>query len=176
MSNSWVCAPPSTSISLRSPFCWLNTVVLYSRPHWVSNLTPNKLCEPAINELFKGMLMLPASTFFKMSSSSPWKPMFIWFSKSNSDCVLYWVPSSILSPILPLRFNWMRWSKSMPQAFLWRSGMRGLSVLFRRAPKEISAVPCGLISISLLPKIISNSSLSISSLGANARSASSSSS
>ena len=80
-------------------------MVLYNRPHCVSNFKPNKLCEPAIKVLFKGMLMFPASMFFKMSSSSPWKPMFIWFSKSNSAWVLNWVPSSILSPIFPPRFN-----------------------------------------------------------------------
>ena len=80
-------------------------MVLYSRPHCVSSLTPNKLWEPTIKLLLSGMLMFPASMFFKMSSSSPWKPMFIWFSKSNSDSVLNWVPNSILSPMLPPMFS-----------------------------------------------------------------------
>ena len=88
MSNSCVWAPPCTSISFRSPFCWLKTVVLYTLPHWVSSFRPNRDWLPWINVLCSGMLMLPASMFFRMSSSSPSNPMFIWFSKSNVASVL----------------------------------------------------------------------------------------
>ncbi len=57
----------------------------------------------------------------------------------------------------------------------WPSGIRGFAVFDMFTPKVNSADPWGLISISLLPKIVSNNLLSTVSLGAKARSASSSS-
>ena len=97
-------APPSTSISLRSPFCCENTVVLYRRPHWVSNFTPNKLWLPVIKVPGKGMEMCRFKVFQDVVLFALETDVHLVFKVEQRFGVVVG-SSSILSPIFPPIFS-----------------------------------------------------------------------
>ena len=106
-----------------------------------------------MRELLSGILTLPISIFWIISSSVGSNSSFNRFWKSKEDWVSKLAFTCTLVPTFPNKLNPILWSKSKVRLLLFLGENEGLSCFVYNTPKSTSNDPWGTTSIVFPPKM-----------------------